>query len=173
METNFIQFTKIDRDNCGNPRYVCHYLNLADDYEIAIKLANSIGGRKFHNKQYGGGLVFQSYNIGELEKSLLRITQKELTPLCLDSLAKVENMTSSNGNDIPNQFIVRTSKATIFQSYSSIIAIEMHGLTILDRDKWDYSTTTGRYRNQFLGETKKETQQKIDNGTYVFANLNI
>lgn len=61
--TNQIEFTRIDNDVNGNPRYVCHFLNIADDYQQAIKLANKIGGRKYHNKQYGGGIVFQSYNI--------------------------------------------------------------------------------------------------------------
>ena len=31
----------------------------------------------------------------------------------------------------------------------------------LDEETWDYSTTTGRYRNQFLGEDKKATEKKI------------
>jgi hypothetical protein len=31
----------------------------------------------------------------------------------------------------------------------------------LDENKWDYSVTTGKYRNIFLGETRKETQKKI------------
>jgi len=33
-------------------------------------------------------------------------------------------------------------------------------------DKWDYSTTTGKYRNIFLGEDKKETERKIKDGIY-------
>lgn len=75
-----IEFTRINNDVNGNPRYVCHFLNLLKDdeqfttigqkYEIAVKRANKIGGRKFHNKQYGGGIVFQSYNISELEKRI-------------------------------------------------------------------------------------------------------
>lgn len=86
---------------------------------------------------------------------------------------KVENMTSSNGNDIPNQFIIRTDKGTYFQSYQSIIAFKANDRSIiLDRDKWDYSKTTGKYRNQFLGETKKETEAKIKDGTYKLDDLN-
>jgi hypothetical protein len=46
------------------------------------------------------------------------------------------------------------------------------GQIYLDRNKWDYSTTTGKYRNQFLGETKKETQAKIDSGEYILTDLN-
>jgi hypothetical protein len=86
---------------------------------------------------------------------------------------KVENMTGSNGNDIPNQFIIRTDKGTYFQSYQSIIAFKANDRSIiLDRDKWDYSKTTGKYRNQFLGETKKETEAKIKDGTYKLDDLN-
>ena len=87
---------------------------------------------------------------------------------------KVENMTSSRGNDIPNQFLIKTNKGCYFQSYSSIIAYEDYktGHIYLDKNKWDYSITTGTYRNQFLGETKKETQKKIDNKTYKLINLN-
>jgi len=85
---------------------------------------------------------------------------------------KVENMTSSRGNDIANQFIITTNNGVYFQSYSSIIARISKGKTVLDRNKWDYSVTTGKYRNQFLGETKKETQAKIDSGEYKLTNLN-
>ncbi len=69
-------FTRINNDGNGNPRYVCHFLHFITDndeftsignrYALAVKRANKLGGRKFHNKQYGGGIVFQSYNIGSL-----------------------------------------------------------------------------------------------------------
>lgn len=82
-------------------------------------------------------------------------------------------MVSSNGNDIPNQFIIRTDEGTFFQSYKSIIVFEAKDRTVyLDADKWDYSVTTGKYRNQFLGETKKETEAKIKSGVYKLTNLN-
>ncbi len=98
---------------------------------------------------------------------------------------KVKNMTNSNGRAVPNQFIITeegrgalgnfTSKQ-VFQSYDSIIAVITRWpdeIRIeLDHDTWDYSKTTGKYRNQFLGETKKQTQAKIDSGEYVLTNLN-
>jgi len=80
-----IKFTRVNNDVNGNPRYVCHYLNLLTqkeklsynaNYETAIKRANKIGGRKFHNKQYGGGIVFQSYNIEDTEKRILSLLNK-------------------------------------------------------------------------------------------------
>ena len=85
-----VAFTRIKNDVNGNPRYVCHFLqlntaeelsesNLTDKYERAIKRANSIGGRKFHNKQYGGGIVFQSYSLDETVQSINRVTGKNYT----------------------------------------------------------------------------------------------
>lgn len=85
-----IQFTKISHDVNGNPRYVCHYLNLLTykeahtayewdrngrritptRYEIAVSRAHKIGGRKYHTKAYGGGIVFQSYSLQELEQAI-------------------------------------------------------------------------------------------------------
>jgi hypothetical protein len=56
-------FTRINNDVNGNPRYVFHFLELADNYDEALFLAKKIGGKKFHNKQYGGGIVVQSYNL--------------------------------------------------------------------------------------------------------------
>ena len=88
-------------------------------------------------------------------------------------MVKVRNMMSDNGNAIANQFEIETDDATYLQSYNSIIAKRMDsGVIYLDEYYWDYSVTTGRYRNMFLGETKKETQAKIDSGEYILTNLN-
>jgi hypothetical protein len=66
-------FTRIKNDINGNPRYVIHFLNLNNDYENALKTARKLGGRKFHNKQYGGGIVFQSYNNRDLANRLNKL----------------------------------------------------------------------------------------------------
>jgi hypothetical protein len=79
-------FTRIRNDANGNPRHVCHFLHLdvhgwqskigpSERYAIACKLANSIGGKKFHNKQYGGGIVFQEYSGSCLQYLCDRINQ--------------------------------------------------------------------------------------------------
>ena len=89
------------------------------------------------------------------------------------NIPRIQNMQSARGNDIPNQFRIFTDEGVYFQSYSSIIAFKPHsGRIVLDSRKWDFSVTTGKYRNQFLGETKAETQRKIDNGTYELRDLN-
>lgn len=74
MENNF-DWVKVNNDVNGNPRYVCHYLNIASTYEEALCAAKKIGGRKFHNKQYGGGIVFQTYGLSALEERI-----KEVSP---------------------------------------------------------------------------------------------
>ena len=65
---------------------------------------------------------------------------------------KVYKMESSKGNTVPNQFIIDTRDGKYFQSYSSTIAFVNHeGKTFLDETFWDYSVTTGKYRNTGQG----------------------
>jgi len=91
---------------------------------------------------------------------------------------KVQNMTSNNGNKIANQFIIEDDFNTVyFQSYNSMIAKKTWNdkgekRVFLDTEFWNYSRTTSKYRNIFLNETKKETEKKIKDGTYILTNLN-
>tara|TARA_R100001463_G_scaffold3898_2_gene15307 strand:- start:677 stop:940 length:264 start_codon:yes stop_codon:yes gene_type:complete len=85
---------------------------------------------------------------------------------------KVENMTSARGNTVPNQFIITDNGDEYFQSYKSIIAKRSKGKIYLDDYYWDYSITTGKYRNEFLGEGIAETRKKIASGEYILTNLN-
>lgn len=97
--------------------------------------------------------------------------KKEIQKI-LNNLSKVENMTSSGGREIPNQFIIRGCGYTLFQSYKSPIAMFKDDKTYIFRD-WDYSTTTGKYRNSFLGETKKETLEKLKSGEYIAIDFEV
>jgi hypothetical protein len=85
---------------------------------------------------------------------------------------KVENLESNQGNKMPNQFRISTSEGVFFQSYDSIIAKVYKGKVYLDERYWDYSKTTSKYRNLFLGEDKKQTQAKINSGEYILIDLN-
>ena len=85
---------------------------------------------------------------------------------------KVRNMTGRSGQPVKNQFILEDGKSTIFQSYDSIIAMRSGGRTYLDKYRWDYSTTTGKYRNQFLGMNKKQIEQAIEDGAIYLVDLN-
>jgi hypothetical protein len=75
-------FTKVKKDVNGNPRYAIHFLKIlnqeensrfndntdfiARKYNYALKKSRQWGGRKFHNKQFGGGIAFQSYALDRL-----------------------------------------------------------------------------------------------------------
>ena len=85
-----------------------------------------------------------------------------------------EQIRTLSGNLAANQFVIRGDNKIVFKSYSSIIAVIDHLTykTTLDINKWDYSRTTSKYRNIFLGESKKETIAKIKNGIYKLRNLN-
>ena len=99
---------------------------------------------------------------------------------------KVTNMTGRTGRAVVDQFVIDGISPEsfnigvkyepgiwgyAFQSYRSVIVFMYRGQVYLDAEKWDFSPTTGKYRNQFLGETKKETQVKIDSGEYVHFHL--
>ena len=82
-------------------------------------------------------------------------------------------MTGRTGRPIKNQEIIRTPEgAELFVSYGTPIARrDPDGRITLDARYWDYSVTTGRYRNQFLGELKAQTEKKLDSGEYLVADL--
>ena len=87
---------------------------------------------------------------------------------------KVRNMTSPRGNKVANQFIITDNHNNeIFQSYNTVIAMRNDsGIVYLDKYSWDYSVTTGKYRNEFLGEGIAETRKKINSGEYILTDLN-
>ena len=96
---------------------------------------------------------------------------------------KVQNIESNNGNKIANQFIITDNdngnKKEYFQSYNSMIVKKIYDHlgcdvveTFLDKKYWNFSNTTGKYRNIFLNETIKDTRAKIKNGTYILTDLN-
>jgi hypothetical protein len=84
-----IRLTRVNNDVNGNPRYVLHFLEILNKeeeaflpfskkYDYALKKAKIIGGRKFNNLQYGGGIVFQSYNTDNLKENIIDVM--ETTP---------------------------------------------------------------------------------------------
>ena len=93
---------------------------------------------------------------------------------------KVQNITSNSGNKISNQFVITDDRGNqYFQSYNSMIAKKIYDNigayvveTFLDQKYWNYSNTTGKYRNIFLGETIKDTRAKIKSGEYILTDLN-
>ena len=85
------EFTRVNNNVHGNPRYVCHFLKLntpaelnaepwidiSEKYRLALARSRKIGGRKFHNKQYGGGIVFGCvYNLPQLCDLINKLTNQ-------------------------------------------------------------------------------------------------
>jgi hypothetical protein len=71
-----MEFKRINNDINGNPRFVVHFLGLLNEGEgeglrtlekldLALKKARKVGGKMYRGKDFGGGIVFQSYNIQE------------------------------------------------------------------------------------------------------------
>ena len=95
----------------------------------------------------------------------------------LGAFNDVENMRTNGGGDAPNQFKLYFQHGVLFKSYRSIIAIR-YDSTIKDENlknktvigcDYNYSRTTGRYRNQFLNEGVAETRSMIKDGTYIYC----
>lgn len=86
-----LAFTRVPSDACGNPRYAVHFralntreeidrdpwIPVSEKYRLACKRANTIGGRRYHTKRYGGGIVFQSYSIDETAAHISRVTGRQ------------------------------------------------------------------------------------------------
>ena len=75
-----IEFTRVNNDVYGNPRYVTHFFSFLNEdeqtlsnYNLAVKRANKLGGKKYRGSDFGGGIVFQSYNLDELRKRIIEI----------------------------------------------------------------------------------------------------
>lgn len=105
-----IELTRVNNDTNGNPRYVAHFLalltaaekartdaawiNTQTKYEIALRRAHAIGGRRFHNKQFGGGIVFQCYGEADIGPHIARVLSEAQT-----DEAQAENLALSVIND--------------------------------------------------------------------------
>ena len=77
---NTIEFIRVNNDFYGNPRYVTHFFSLLKEdeqtlynYNLAVKRANKLGGKKYRGGDFGGGIVFQSYDLNGLGKRITEI----------------------------------------------------------------------------------------------------
>ena len=78
----------------------------------------------------------------------------------------VSNLLSPHGNYVPNQFEVYAYNkgagvyGYYFKSYNSIVCFKSN--IIILYDNYDYSMTTSKYLNVFVGMTSKEATKKIN-----------
>ena len=68
----------INFQNLNDGRYVCHFVNLASDYEEAIERAKTIGGKAYRAKWYGGGIVFTTDNIFETAAQIMAMDTEQV-----------------------------------------------------------------------------------------------
>jgi hypothetical protein len=65
---------RINNDVNGNPRFVVHFydllkegegegLTILERFDLVVKKARKVGGKIYRGKDFGGGIVFQSYDI--------------------------------------------------------------------------------------------------------------
>ena len=94
---------------------------------------------------------------------------------------KVENMKSARtGKAIPNQKLIRDKGYIWFQSYKSTIGIVTpDNILLLDKDKWDYSVTTAKYRNAFVATyfnskyaSRDGIKEGVEDGKIIMTGLN-
>ena len=92
----------------------------------------------------------------------------------------VEQMTSRSGNVVPNQTILSDMTGKTFVSYGSKIVYQSKdrasdGLPleiIVDENYWDYSRTTGKYRNEFMNMGVQDVRDHIKEGRIQVGTLN-
>lgn len=81
-----MDYKRVNNDVNGNPRYVFHFLDFISDNDsatapqgmnrilylknLAVEKARSLGGKAYRGKDFGGGIVIQSYNIEETIKRI-------------------------------------------------------------------------------------------------------
>jgi hypothetical protein len=81
---------------------------------------------------------------------------------------ELKNLTVYNLEDKVNQYIINYSDYDgnvykIFQSYDSMIIMwKNHEIIRIGKD-WDYSRTTGKYRNVVTGMNKKDFEKMLKN----------
>jgi hypothetical protein len=90
-------------------------------------------------------------------------------------MMEIRNLVGNDG-DIPNQYLINDGNDIYYKSYDTIIIkityINDKKTVYLSREYWNFSKTTNKYRNLFLGKTTKEIQELIKSGEYILTELN-
>ena len=168
-------FKRIDNDVNGNPRYVTSFSNLltdkenyesglsvADKYDLAARKAKKIGGKKYNTKQFGGGIVFQSYNIEDTEKKIKSLLNekvgavKKATSMHKDTKSHNVNIRVVSGIDgnIPN--------ISIDKIKNNITSIERLNKVLMDnKEKMKFSPYKTIFWQNYFKQKNKEISEYI------------
>ena len=89
----------------------------------------------------------------------------------------VSQLINDKGNAAANQFVIKTDKATYFQSYNSVVC-KLDGMNIVLSSNWDYSNTTRKHLYIFLRQngyyslsSAKDIRKAIEKGIVILKNV--
>ena len=89
----------------------------------------------------------------------------------------VTQLINDKGNAAANQFVIKTKKATYFQSYDSVVC-KLDGMNIVLSGNWDYSNTTRKHLYIFLRQngyynlsSAKDIRKAIEKGTVILKEV--
>ena len=85
----------------------------------------------------------------------------------LRTIERVENMKSTRGNLVPNQFLLTCENGEVFQSYNTFIGAKINGKLYLTSSH-AYSVTTSKYCGLWCGMNTAERRKGIANGSIIF-----
>jgi hypothetical protein len=90
----------------------------------------------------------------------------------------VSQLINDRGNAAANQFVIRTPKATYFQSYNSVVC-KLDGINVVLSLNWDYSNTTRKHLYIFLRQngyysynSASAVRKAIEQGEITLENIN-
>ena len=89
----------------------------------------------------------------------------------------VSNLINNNGNAAANQFVIRTTTATYFQSYRSVVC-KLQNNNVIVSNYWDYSNTTRKHLYIFLSDygyghlcSAAKMRKAIEQGEVILENV--
>ncbi len=89
----------------------------------------------------------------------------------------VTQLINDKGNAAANRFVIKTKKATYFQSYDSVVC-KLDGMNIVLSGNWDYSNTTRKHLYIFLRQngyynlsSAKDIRKAIEKGTVILKEV--
>lgn len=79
-----MEYKRINNDVNGNPRYVFHFLaflgteagTIEERFNIALKKSRTLGGKAYKGKDFGGGIVIQTYDLEATIERINRLTEE-------------------------------------------------------------------------------------------------
>ena len=89
----------------------------------------------------------------------------------------VTQLINDCGNPAANQFVIKTEKATYFQSFKSVVC-KLDGTSIILSNHWEYSNTTRKHlyiffrKNGFYSlSSAKDVREAIKDGRVALKNV--